>query len=105
MVIELKVKPFEPEFAGKLNFYVNAVNSFIRRESDNPSIGLLICKDMDRTEVQMAFEGITTPMGVTTYDNIRMKEIQEHLPTAEQIRQQIELAEDEYRLSLSSASD
>lgn len=100
VVIELKVKPFEPEFAGKLNFYVNAVNELIRRDSDSPSIGLLICKDMDRTEVQMAFEGITTPMGVATYDNVRIKEIQEHLPTADQIRQQIEIAEEEFRLNM-----
>lgn len=100
VVIELKVKPFEPEFAGKLNFYVNAVNELIRRDSDNPSIGLLICKDMDRTEVQMAFEGIMTPMGVATYDNVRIKEIQAHLPTAEQIQRQIEIAEEEFRLSM-----
>lgn len=100
VVIELKVKPFEPEFAGKLNFYVNAVNELICRESDNPSIGLLICKDMDRTEVQMAFEGITTPMGVATYDNVKIKEIQEYLPTAEQIRQQIEIAEKEFKLNM-----
>ncbi|MCI8638345.1 MAG: DUF1016 domain-containing protein [Coprococcus sp.] len=99
-MIELKVKPFEPEFAGKLNFYVNAVNELIRRDSDHPSIGLLICKDMDRTEVQMAFEGITTPMGVATYANVRIKEIQEHLPTAEQIKQQIEIAEEEFMLSM-----
>lgn len=97
VVLELKVKPFDPEFAGKLNFYVNAVNEFIRRESDNPTIGMLICKDMDRTEVQLAFQGITTPMGVATYDNVRIKEIQERLPTAEQIRQQIEIAEEEYK--------
>ena len=100
VVLELKVKPFIPEYAGKLNFYVNAVNEFIRRDSDNPTIGLLICKDMDRTEVQLAFQGITTPMGVATYDNVRIKEIREHLPTAEQIRQQIELAEEEYKISL-----
>ncbi len=100
VVLELKVKPFDPEFAGKLNFYVNAVNEFIRRESDNPTIGLLICKDMDRTEVQLAFQGITTPMGVATYDNIRIKEIQEYLPTTEQIQQQIEIAEEEYKMKL-----
>jgi len=98
VVIELKAKPFEPEFAGKLNFYVNAVNELVRRESDNLSIGLLICKDMDRTEVQMAFEGITTPMGVATYDNVRIKEIQEHLPTPEQIQRQMELAEEEFKM-------
>ena len=100
VVLELKVKPFDPEFAGKLNFYVNAVNEFIRRDSDNPTIGLLICKDMDRTEVQLAFQGITTPMGVATYDNVIIKEIQEYLPTAEQIQQQVEIAEEEYKLTL-----
>lgn len=101
VVLELKVKPFEPEFAGKLNFYVNAVNELIRRDSDNPTIGLLICKDMDRTEVQLAFQGITTPMGVATYDNVRIKEIQDHLPTAEQIQRQVEIAEAEYKRNLS----
>ena len=96
VVIELKVTSFDPEFAGKLNFYVNAVDQFIRRESDNQTIGLLICKDMDRTEVQLAFQGITTPMGVATYDNVRIKEIQEQLPTAEQIQAVIEQAEEDY---------
>ena len=100
VVLELKVKPFDPEFAGKLNFYVNAVNEFVKRDSDNPTIGLLICKDMDRTEVQLAFQGITTPMGVATYDNVQIKKIQEQLPTAEQFQKQIELAEEEYKMSL-----
>ncbi len=100
VVLELKVKPFDPEFAGKLNFYVNAVNEYVKKGSDNPTIGLLICKGMDRTEVQLAFQGITTPMGVATYDNVRIKEIQEYLPTTEQIRQQIALAEEEYKHKL-----
>ena len=100
VVLELKVKPFDPEFTGKLNFYVNAVNEFVKRDSDNPTIGLLICRDMDRAEVQLAFQGITTPMGVATYDNVKIAEIQEHLPTAEQIKQQIELAEEEYKMNL-----
>ena len=105
VVLELKVKPFDPEYAGKLNFFVNAVNEFIRKDSDNQTIGLLICKDMDRTEVQLAFQGITTPMGVATYDNVKIQEIQEYLPTAEQIQQQIEIAEEEYRISLSEKKD
>ena len=98
VVLELKVKPFDPEFTGKLNFYVNAVNEFVKRESDNPTIGLLICKGMDSTEVQLAIQGITTPMGVATYDNIKIKEIQDHLPTAEQIQQQVVIAEEEYKM-------
>lgn len=105
VVLELKVKPFDPEFTGKLNFYVNAVNEFVKRDSDNPTIGLLICKDMDRTEVQLAFQGITTPMGVATYDNVEIKKIQEQLPTAEQIQKQIELAEEEYKMNLRNSSD
>lgn len=51
IVVELKAVSFEPEFAGKLNFYVNAVNELMKSESDNPTIGLLICKDKDQTEV------------------------------------------------------
>lgn len=100
VVLELKVQPFEPEFTGKLNFYVNAVNEFVKKDSDNPTIGLLICKDMDRTEVQLAFQGVTTPMGVATYENVRIKEIEEHLPSAEQIREQVRIAEEEYKMRL-----
>lgn len=72
MVVELKVKPFEPEFAWKLNFYVNAVNELICTENENPTIGLLICRDMESTEVRA------------------------QLPTTEQIKTCIELAEEEY---------
>ena len=100
VVLELKVKPFDPEFTGKLNFYVNAVNEFVKRDSDNPTIGLLICRSMDRTEVQLSFQGITTPMGVATYNNVKIKEIQNHLPTAEQIQEQIALAEEEFKMNI-----
>ena len=96
MVVELKVKPFEPEFAGKLNFYVNAVNEIIRTENDNPTIGLLICRDMENTEVKWALQGITTPIGVATYSNVKIEEVQAQLPTTEQIKACIEQAEEEY---------
>ena len=105
VVLELKVNPFDPEFTGKLNFYVNAVNEFVKRDSDNPTIGLLICKDMDRTEVQLAFQGITTPMGVATYDNVQIRKIQEQLPTAEQFQKQIELAEEEFKMNIQKRGD
>lgn len=100
VVIELKAASFEPEFAGKLNFYVNAVNELIKTPNENPTIGLLICKDKDQTEVQWAFQGIQTPMGVASYDNIRLQEIQAQLPTTKQIQQRIDLAEEEYRLGI-----
>lgn len=96
MVVELKVRPFEPEFAGKLNFYVNAVNEIICTENDNPTVGLLICRDMENTEVKWALQGITTPIGVATYSNIKIEEVQAQLPTTEQIKACIEQAEEEY---------
>ncbi len=98
IVVELKVVPFEPEFAGKLNFYVNAVNDLIKAPEDNPTIGLLICKDKNSTEVKWAFQGIETPMGVASYDNVQIKEIEKQLPTVEQIQQRVELAEKELLL-------
>ena len=94
VVVELKAVSFEPEFAGKLNFYVNAVNELMKSESDNPTIGLLICKDKDQTEVQWAFQGIKTPMGVATYDNIRLQEIESQLPSEEAIQKRLEQAEE-----------
>ena len=98
VVLELKVTSFEPEYVGKLNFYVNAVDELLKTAWDNPTIGLLICRDKDQTEVQWSFKGIQTPIGVASYDNVRMKEVQAQLPTEEQIRQRIEQAEEEFRM-------
>ena len=94
VVCELKAKPFEPEFAGKLNFYVNAVDELKKAPDDNPTIGLLICSDMNKTEVQWSFKGISTPMGVATYNNIRIKDM---LPTHEQLKERMELLQKELR--------
>lgn len=95
IVIELKAVPFQPEFAGKLNFYVNAVNDLIKTPSQNPTIGLLICKGKDDTEVQYAFNGVTTPMGVASYDNVQIQKLQEQLPSIEELKARIQLLEDE----------
>lgn len=86
VVVELKAKPFEPEFVSKLNFYVSAVNNLIRQEEDNPTVGLLICSDMDETEVRWSFEGLQSPLSVATYSGIKITEL---LPTEEQIKQRI----------------
>lgn len=91
---EIKVKPFEPEFTGKLNYYVSAVDELLKAPDDNPTIGLLICSDMDKTDVQWSFRGITTPMGVATYNNIRIKDM---LPTQEQLKERMELLQKEIR--------
>ena len=93
VVCELKAKSFEPEFAGKLNFYVNAVDELLKTDDDNPTIGLLICKDKNQTEVKWAFKGISTPMGVASYDNVRIKQIREALPSEEVLSRQIQIFE------------
>lgn len=95
VVVELKAVPFQPEFAGKLNFYVNAVDDLIKTPSQNPTIGLLICSNKDETEVQYAFNGITTPMGVASYDNVQVKRLQEQLPSVEELKAKIRLLEEE----------
>ena len=94
IVCELKAKAFEPEFAGKLNFYVNAVDDLLKADDDNPTIGLLICSDMNKADVQWSFRGISTPMGVATYNNVRIKDM---LPTQEQLKERMELLQKEMR--------
>ena len=94
IVVELKAVPFQPEFAGKLNFYVNAVNDLIKTPSQNPTIGLLICSSKDKTEVQYSFHGIQTPMGVASYDNVQVKIIQDLLPSIEELKIRIRLMEE-----------
>ncbi len=67
VVCELKVTPFIPEFAGKLNFYVSAVDELLKQPDDNPTIGLLICKSKDNTIVEWSFRGMNQPLGVAEY--------------------------------------
>ncbi len=94
IVCELKAKPFEPEFAGKLNYYVNAVDELLKTSEDNPTIGLLVCSDMDKIDVQWSFKGISTPMGVATYNNIRIKDA---LPSQKQLAERVRLLQKELR--------
>lgn len=94
IVCELKARAFEPEFAGKLNYYVNAVDEVLKQPDDNPTIGLLICSNMNRADVQWSFKGITTPMGVATYNNIRIKDM---LPTQELLKERVELLQKQLR--------
>ncbi len=67
IVCELKVVPFIPDFVGKLNFYVSAVDELMKQSDDNPTIGLLICKSKDDTVVEWSFRGMKQPLGVAEY--------------------------------------
>ena len=67
VVVELKVVKFIPEFAGKLNFYVTAVDELLRAKGDNPTVGLIICKSTDKTVVEWSLKDINKPLGVSSY--------------------------------------
>ncbi len=92
VVVELKVVDIKPEFAGKLNFYVAACNRLLKQDDDNPTIGLLICKSKDKTKVEWAFDSIQNPMGVATYEGIK---IIDKLPSVEALQQRLENVENE----------
>ena len=94
VVIELKVVDFKPEFAGKLNFYVAACNKLLRQPDDNPTIGLLLCKSKDQTKVEWAFDSIQNPMGVATYEGIKIKD---RLPSVEELTKRLDMVEQELR--------
>jgi predicted nuclease of restriction endonuclease-like (RecB) superfamily len=101
IVCELKVRPFEPEFAGKLNYYVNAVDDLLKTDNDNATIGLLVCSDMNKTDVQWSFRGIGTPMGVATYNNIRIKDA---LPSQEMLAERVRLLREDLQKKQRSSS-
>ena len=98
IVVELKVKAFDPEYAGKLNYYVNAVDELLKGPDDNPTIGLLICSNKEETDVRWAFKGIQTPMGVASYDNVRISP-SNLLPSAEELQARVRLVEEEINKS------
>lgn len=87
IVVELKNVEFKPEYIGQLSFYVTAVDETIRKEQDNQTIGLLLCKGKDKLSVEWALKGTNNPIGVTSYEvrNELPKEILDRLPTEEDI--------------------
>lgn len=91
VVIELKVTDFEPEHAGKLNFYIKAVDEQIRQQGDSPTIGILLCKNKDKTVVEYALSDIQKPLGVTEYQLTKAlpKNLQSSLPSIEQIEKEL----------------
>lgn len=66
--MEIKTGKFDSSYAGQLGTYVVAVNHQMKTEADNPTLGLLICKDMDKVEAQYALESTSQPLGISSYD-------------------------------------
>ena len=98
VIIELKVVEFEPEHAGKLNFYLKAVDEQLREERDEPTIGILLCKSRDHVVVEYALSDIHKPMGVSEYELTRAlpDNLKSSLPSIEAIEAELseELGDD-----------
>lgn len=91
VVIELKTGDFKPEYAGQLNFYLSAVDSQIKTKEDNPTIGIILCKNKDRIIAEYALRDITKPMGVSEYKLSRIipKTLRKSLPSVEEIEKEL----------------
>ena len=90
-VVELKTVEFEPEFAGKLSFYLSAIDGELKTENDNPTIGLLLCKGKDKVVAEYALKDVNKPMGISDYkfSNKISDDWQKNLPTIEDIENRI----------------
>jgi len=91
VVIELKNTKFIPEYAGKLNFYLSAVDSLVKSDTDNPTIGILMCRDKNNFETEFALRNINKPMGISEFQltEILPEELKTSLPTIEEIEQDL----------------
>ena len=89
--VELKARKFKPTDAGQLNFYLSAVDDMIRKEGDNPTIGILLCKGKDKITAEYALKDINKPVGVSEYKLLAdiPEYLQSQLPKAEDIEMHI----------------
>ncbi len=98
IVIDLKARPFKPEFAGKMNFYLSAVDDLLRHPDDKPSIGLILCKSRKRTVAEYALRDLAKPVGVARYVTKLVAslpaDLQGSLPTIEQLEAELGRATD-----------
>lgn len=95
IVVELKNTEFKPEYAGKVNFYLSAVDDLVKDEQDNPSIGIILCREKDKFSVEYALKDINKPIGVSSYEISKFlpKDALESLPTEEELNLHIDIIE------------
>lgn len=92
IAVDLKIGKFIPEFAGKMQFYLSVLNDKVKLSDENPSIGIIICKDKNRTIVEYALKDINKPIGVATY-KIRKTlpaELKGYIPSPKEIEKRLE---------------
>jgi hypothetical protein len=93
VVIEIKNTEFKPEYTGKLNFFLTAINEKLKHEADNPSIGIILCKTKDKLIAEYALKDINKPIGVSEYklSEYLPTELADTLPSAEDIEKRVKL--------------
>lgn len=93
VAIELKVGKFKPEYAGKMNFYLNVLNDKVKMPHENPSIGIILCTDKDGLEVEYALQSVVQPMGVSTYTVKEQlpEELVNALPTKKELEEKLNI--------------
>lgn len=91
VVIELKTGEFKPEYAGQLNFYLSAVDGILKKEQDNPSVGLLLCKSKNDLVAEYSLKDMSKPIGVSAYQVTSQlpEELGKQLPSVEDIQKRI----------------
>lgn len=96
VAIELKSGKFKPEYAGKLNFYLSAIDSQIKHKDDQASIGLILCKHKDKIEAEYTLRDIQKPIGISEYTLTQAlpKQLKNQLPTVEEIEAQLQKTEE-----------
>ena len=91
VVIELKDREFKPEYAGKMNFYLSAVDDLVKHETDRPSIGLILCKTKNNVLAEYALRDMTKPIGLAEYrlEDSLPDDIKTSLPTIEELESEL----------------
>ena len=103
VVIDLKMTEFEPEYAGKMNFYVSAIDDKLRRGDDQPTIGMVLCKTKRKTTAEYALRNVSTPIAISTH---RLPEgLKEQLPSIRQLEMEIEAATQELEARAETLSE
>ena len=92
VVVELKARSFKPTDAGQLNFYLSAIDDILRKDRDNPTIGILLCKEKDKLTAEYALKDINKPIGISEYELIKAipEDLKSNLPTVEEIENEME---------------
>lgn len=107
VVIDLKMKEFQPEYSGKMNFYISAVDDLLRHPDDQPTIGIILCRGKKKTVAEYALRDLNKPIGISTYklkDSLPQT-LQDNLPTLEQLEIELNTVASEMEAEITRPQD